>query len=53
MEWWFDYAWPVGIYTVRRCALVGGNMSLWGWALKVSSYAQTLPTAEESFLLTA
>jgi len=22
-----------GIYTTRRCGLVGGSVSLWGWAL--------------------
>ena len=50
--WWFEYAWPIGSGTVRRCDLVGGSVSLWDWALEVS-YAQALPTAEESFLLAA
>jgi hypothetical protein len=36
---WFEYAWPIGNGTVRRCGLVGGSESLWGdrWALKLSS----------------
>jgi hypothetical protein len=33
--WWFEYAWPTGTGTVRRCGLAGGSVSLWGWALKV------------------
>ena len=28
--WWFEYAWPTGSGTIRRCGLVGGNVSLWG-----------------------
>ena len=30
----------------KRCGLVGGSESLWGWALRV--YAQTLVSAEET-----
>ena len=65
--WWFEYAWPrdththcgglnmlgPGNGTVRRCGLVGGSVSLWGWALEVSSYLQAPPRAEEGLLLTA
>ena len=32
--WWFEYAWPTGSGTIRRCGLVGGSASLWGWALR-------------------
>jgi len=48
--WWFEC--PIGSGTVRRRGLVGGSVSLWGWALEVS-YAQALPITEESFLLDA
>jgi hypothetical protein len=51
--WWFEYAWPMGSDTIRRCGLVGGSVSLWGWALEVSSYLQAPPRAEEGLLLTA
>jgi hypothetical protein len=27
--WWFEYAWPIGSGTVRRCGLVGGSVSVW------------------------
>jgi hypothetical protein len=46
--WWFEYTWPIESGTVRRCVLVGGSVSLWGWALEVSSYAQTPPIVEQS-----
>jgi hypothetical protein len=32
--WWFEYSWSIGNGTVRRCGLVRGSVSLWGWALK-------------------
>jgi hypothetical protein len=32
--WWCEYAWPMGSSTIRRCGLVGGSASLWGWALR-------------------
>jgi hypothetical protein len=38
--WWFEYAWPTGSATVRRLGLVRGSVSLWRWALEVSSCAQ-------------
>jgi hypothetical protein len=39
--------WPTGSDIVRSCGLVRGNVSLWGWALRVSS-TQALPSAEET-----
>jgi hypothetical protein len=38
---------------VRRCGFVGESVSLWGWPLEVSCYAQALTIAEESFFLAA
>ena len=29
-------AWPIGSGIIRRCGLVGGNVSLWGWVLRSS-----------------
>ena len=26
--WWFEYAWPKGSGTVRRCSLVGGSVTV-------------------------
>ena len=26
--WWFEYAWPMGNGTIRRCGLVGGGVAL-------------------------
>ena len=46
LVWWFEYAWPIRSGTVRRCSLVGGSVSLWGWALEVFSNAQP-PTSVE------
>jgi hypothetical protein len=40
----FEYAWPTGSGTVRRCGLVGGSASLHVWALRF--YAEALPRAE-------
>ena len=51
--WWFEYAWLIESATVRRCGLVGGSVSLWGWAMEVSSYAQAPLMMEESSLLAA
>ena len=56
--WWFEYAWPIGSGTVRRCGLVGGSVSLWGQAsrspvLKLcpkKNQASWLPV-EDSYLL--
>ena len=49
--WWFEYAWPMGSSTIRRYGLVGGSVSLRGWAVK--SCAQTLPCTEETLLIAA
>jgi hypothetical protein len=48
---WFIYAWPMRSGSRRRCAIVGGSSSVWGLALR--SYAQALPSSEESLLLAA
>ena len=37
----------------RRYSLIGGSVSLWGWALEVFSYAQAPPSTEEILLLAA
>ena len=44
MMWSFEYVWPIGSGTVRKCGLVEGSVSLWGWALEFSSMlmSQTL-----------
>jgi hypothetical protein len=48
--WWFEYAWPMGSGTLRRCGLVGVGLALleeeswWGWALR--SYAQAQPSVK-------
>ena len=34
--WWFEYAWSIEISTVRGHDLVGGSVSLCGWALRPS-----------------
>ena len=26
--WWFEYAWPMGSGTIRKCGLNGGNVAL-------------------------
>lgn len=44
--WWFEYAWPTGSGTIRRCILVGRNVSLCRWALE-GSCAQILPIVKE------
>jgi hypothetical protein len=49
--WWFEYTWPIVDDTVRKCNLVRESVTLWRWALEVSSYAQAPPSAEESFLI--
>jgi hypothetical protein len=28
MVWWFEYGWPVGSGTIRRCGLIGGGVAL-------------------------
>jgi len=51
--WWFEYAWPMGSATSRRCGLVGESVSLCRPAMRASS-VQALPNEEEicSYLVT-
>lgn len=29
IEWWFEYAWPMGSRTIRRHGLAGVGVALW------------------------
>jgi hypothetical protein len=42
--WWFEYAWPMGSATIRRCDHVGEGGQ--GWALR--SYAKVPPSVNEN-----
>jgi len=44
--WWFEYAWPTGSDTIRRCGLVGESVSLCRRALR-APIVQALPNEEE------
>lgn len=28
IEWWFEYAWPMGSDTIRRCGIIGEGVAL-------------------------
>ena len=43
---WCEHVWPIENVTVRRCGIVGGGLSLWGWALRF--YVQASPSEEEA-----
>jgi hypothetical protein len=56
--WWFEYAWPMGSITIRRCGLIGwilvnGSVPLWRQGLEVSYKHSSLTSVIQSFLLTA
>jgi len=44
--WWFEYAWPMGSATIRKCGPAGGTASQWGWALRILSAQVLLPAGD-------